>query len=227
MTKIGEILFPGDTIQELNYHNGALILGPGLRRHPDQDKAVIVTRSGFFCHRSPNVYWIESQQKRYVPKKGDVVVGIVTAKRGDLLKVDIGSSELASLLLSAFEGATKKRKPNVNIGDVIYARLLSATREMEPELVCVDSYFKAGRLGILSNEGFVFTINQNFAHRLLNYDNALLRSLGKKMMYEIAIGANGKVWLKGRNPKELDVVYRAINAAERQSDNDIQMICRR
>lgn len=56
--------------------------------------------------------------------------------------VDIGCSELASLSMMAFEGATKKQKPDLQVGDAVYARLLSAHREMEPELVCVDSFYK-------------------------------------------------------------------------------------
>lgn len=59
--------------------------------------------------------------------------------------MDIGSSELASLSMMAFEGATKKQKPDLQVGDAVYARLLSAHREMEPELVCVDSFYKVIR----------------------------------------------------------------------------------
>lgn len=56
--------------------------------------------------------------------------------------MDIGSSELASLSMMAFEGATKKQKPDLDTGDAVYARLLSAHKEMEPELICVDSFYK-------------------------------------------------------------------------------------
>lgn len=44
--------------------------------------------------------------------------------------------------MMAFEGATKRQKPDLQAGDAVYARLLSAHREMEPELVCVDSFYK-------------------------------------------------------------------------------------
>lgn len=65
--------------------------------------------------------------------------------------MDIGGSEWASLPLMAFEGATKKQKPDLQVGDAVYARLLSAHREMEPELVCVDSLFKVKIYFLLSN----------------------------------------------------------------------------
>lgn len=52
---------------------------------------------------------------QYVPTKGDAVIGIVTAKSGDIFKVDVGGSEQASLSYLAFEGATKRNRPNVQV----------------------------------------------------------------------------------------------------------------
>jgi exosome complex component RRP40 len=43
------------------------------------------------------------------------VIGIVTAKSGDIFKVDVGGSEQASLSYLAFEGATKRNRPNVQV----------------------------------------------------------------------------------------------------------------
>lgn len=56
---------------------------------------------------------------QYVPVRGDHVIGIVTGKAGDLFKVDVGGSELASLSYLAFEGATKRNRPNVQVGAVL------------------------------------------------------------------------------------------------------------
>ena len=68
-------------------------------------------------------------------------------------------SEPASLSYLAFEGATKKNKPAVNPGDVVYAKLLVASRDMEAELVCVDSYGKKAGMGVLTGPGgFLFTV---------------------------------------------------------------------
>lgn len=47
--------------------------------------------------------------------KGDTVIGIVTLKSGDVFKVDFGGSEQASLSYLAFEGATKRNRPNVQV----------------------------------------------------------------------------------------------------------------
>jgi exosome complex RNA-binding protein Rrp4 len=58
-----------------------------------------------------------------VASRGENVLGVVVAKAGDLFRVDIGTSQPASLSYMAFEGATKRNRPNVNIGDVIYAKV--------------------------------------------------------------------------------------------------------
>ncbi|XP_077003774.1 exosome complex component RRP40 isoform X2 [Tamandua tetradactyla] len=96
-----------------------VVCGPGLRRCGDR---LMVTKCGRLRHKESSggsggggggVYWVDSQQKRYVPVKGDHVIGIVTAKSGDIFKVDVGGSEPASLSYLAFEGATKRNRPNV------------------------------------------------------------------------------------------------------------------
>uniref|UniRef100_A0A8C6BMH0 Exosome component 3 n=1 Tax=Monodon monoceros TaxID=40151 RepID=A0A8C6BMH0_MONMO len=95
---------------------GRVVCGPGLRRCGDR---LLVTKCGRLRHKEPGsgngggVYWVDSQQKRYVPVKGDHVIGIVTAKSGDIFKVDVGGSEPASLSYLSFEGATKRNRPNV------------------------------------------------------------------------------------------------------------------
>lgn len=44
------------------------------------------------------------------------MIGIITTKSGDVFKVDVGGSEQASLSYMAFEGATKRNRPNVQVG---------------------------------------------------------------------------------------------------------------
>lgn len=50
-----------------------------------------------------------------MPVKGDQVIGIVTARAGDVFRLDVGGSEQASLSYLAFEGATKRNRPNVQV----------------------------------------------------------------------------------------------------------------
>ncbi|RZC40751.1 hypothetical protein BDFB_006213, partial [Asbolus verrucosus] len=219
-------VYPGDVIKEIKSVKGVTILGPGLKRNEAEPNTLRITRAGKLRFKPPNTYWVDHAQKRYIPKRGDLVVGIVTKKSGDTLKIDIGGSEAASLSMLAFEGATKKQKPDVQVGDVVYGKLLNAHREMEPELVCVDSYFKAGKLGPLSNDGFLVSVSMGLVSRLLDPDNPLLTTLGKKFPYEIALGMNGKVWINGRATKDILTIIRCLEAAELQDDRVIAELCR-
>lgn len=44
------------------------------------------------------------------------MIGIVTLRAGDIFRVDIGSNLPASLSYLSFEGATKRNRPNVQVG---------------------------------------------------------------------------------------------------------------
>lgn len=54
---------------------------------------------------------------------GDRVIGIVMRKMGDDFSVDIGCPNLAILNYLSFEGASKKNRPDIQAGDVIYATI--------------------------------------------------------------------------------------------------------
>lgn len=223
---IGDFVMPGDIINDVKSIRGVTVIGPGLRQNEEEPNTLCVSQAGKLCFKEPNTYWIEGKRHRYCPKKGDLVVGVVVKKVGDTLKIDIGSAEFASLTMLAFEGATKKQKPDVQVGDVVYAKLLNAHREMEPELVCVDSYFKAGRLGILSNDGFLINISLSLTHRLLNIENPLLSTFGKKIPYEIVLGVNGKMWLNAKKYKNIITLIDCFETAETQTDQAIYDVCK-
>jgi len=87
------------------------------------------------------------------------VIGVVTQKVGEGYRIDIGSAHPASLDGLAFEGATKRNKPNLKVpstnyftteqsifrffffkvGSLVYARVSLAHKDMEPELECFDA----------------------------------------------------------------------------------------
>ena len=52
---------------------------------------------------------------QYVPMKGDRVLGVVTKTTGKSYRVDIGSAMSAFLPELAFEGATKRNRPNLQV----------------------------------------------------------------------------------------------------------------
>lgn len=59
---------------------------------------------------------------------------MVRAKAGDYFRVDIGAPDLALLSFISFEGATKRNRPNLKVGDLVYGQILLASAQMEPEV---------------------------------------------------------------------------------------------
>jgi exosome complex component RRP40 len=52
-----------------------------------------------------------------VPAAQEFVVGVVTARLGEAYRVDIGSAHPATLDFLAFEGASKRNRPNLKVRD--------------------------------------------------------------------------------------------------------------
>uniref|UniRef100_R4G7W7 Exosome complex component RRP40 n=1 Tax=Rhodnius prolixus TaxID=13249 RepID=R4G7W7_RHOPR len=222
LATVGDIVFPGQVLKEEAIKNAntknKVILGPGLKKRGED---IIVSKCGILQKKSNNLFWVNCFQKRYMPVRDETVVGVVAKKTGDYFKVDIGSCDQAMLYFLSFEGATKYR-PDVNVGDVIFGRLLVTSSDMEPEIVCINSNGKKGNLGVQAPGGFLFSVSLNLARKILNPDCLLLSSLGKVFRYESAIGMNGIVWIKSEDITTTIAIANAILKAETMSIPEIK-----
>ena len=91
-TFCSRVVIPGDLIDEIPEEKN-VILGPGLTR--EGGVRVVAVKCGLLRAKnlqgnSP-VFWVDTHQRRYVACKGENVLGIVTAKAGDIFRVDIGN----------------------------------------------------------------------------------------------------------------------------------------
>ena len=85
------VVLAGDDVTNLvDSYSKVIKPGPGLLLKEDK---FIATKSGLLKYYEPHSFWVEFQQKRYVPAKGDRVIGVVTAKQGDFYRVDICGSD--------------------------------------------------------------------------------------------------------------------------------------
>ncbi|GAA5879354.1 hypothetical protein JCM8547_008120 [Rhodosporidiobolus lusitaniae] len=221
-----QVLLPGDPLpsSSSSHSSTTLQLGPGLVSHQPrtQDKgkgkgrerdSVAATRAGLLGHVPPQggagaagpggkeagreKWWIEGTVKRYTPNPPEPVLGIIIARHAEGYRVDIGSSQAASLDALAFEGATKRNKPNLKIGTLVYAHLLSTPPFSEPEISCVDpTTQKASGFGELKGGMLVRGVELGRCRLLLSPKNPLLSRLGARFPFEVAVGMNGRVWVK-------------------------------
>jgi len=187
-----------------------LMIGPGLKREPNN--RFVAVKCGQLVNREDNRFWVDNHSKRYVSTKGDRVIGFVVSKQAYQCKVDIGTNEAAVLSLLAFPQATKRNKPAIEVGDAVYAQIVTDCPDIEAELVCVGSNNKSGGLGVLSSAGYVLTVPTNIVRRLLAPDSRLIQTLGQKYKFEITCGLNGRVWIHAKN---LDTTLTITNFIER------------
>jgi exosome complex component RRP40 len=181
-----KVVLPGD---ELEPPKGPA--GTGIRRR--EDNRFVATQYGTL-HISPTIFVAHATMRRYTPNEGDNIIGIITERHAENYRVDINSYQDACLPSLSFENATKRHKPNLAIGSLVYARVLCAHKDMETELSCVSEQGKSEGLGELTG-GMMISCSLSLAHRLL-HENDLLLNIGERVPFEIAIGLNGRLWIK-------------------------------
>lgn len=224
--KSGRIVLPGDVILPLSTIESPgeenIKFGPGIRQN---GKDIVAFKAGVLRVReTPLSVWIDTNQKRYVAVKNDTVIGIVTGRGAESYKVDIGTSQQASLNNLHFEGATKRHKPNLKINDIVFAKLTVANKDMEPEVTCLDESIKQGPLGQLQG-GYLFNVSLGLCRQLLKMPECkVLSLLGKHFKFEITVGMNGRVWINSKGIIDTIAIANAIVSSEFMEDDQISVM---
>ena len=232
------LVLPGDHIPIPS--TSAVKLGPGLAlssRKSEEDAELITVTPGILgkiqsqskAGKSKNVqgsetntqtsFWVESNGRRYYPSVHDHVLCQITNRGVDAYQVTLFNAfATANLPALSFEGATKRNKPNLRVGTLIYAQIVSAHKYAEIELTCVDAATgKSNGFGELKTEreetttnavkktsestiapasANIFPVSCGFARSLLNDKHPLLARLATHFPFEVAIGVNGYVWVR-------------------------------
>ncbi|MCJ1454459.1 exosome non-catalytic core subunit rrp40 [Mycoblastus sanguinarius] len=219
------LVLPGETISSEvlpipSNPSIPLKLGPGLRHLPPSTITSVVA-GPLRIDQKKNAIWVENNSGRYIPQPNDLILATVHHSSTDLYHCSITPhTAFAQLPQLAFEGATKKTRPQLNSGSLIYARILSASKHMDPEIVCYNpSTGKSEGMGELKG-GMVFDISMGMARRLLLSKQkeegrvAVLEEIAEKFAFEIAVGRNGKVWANSGTVKETLLVGKALQETD-------------
>ncbi|TIA92884.1 hypothetical protein E3P99_00406 [Wallemia hederae] len=159
------------------------------------------------------------EQRRYLASSGDSVIGQIIFRGAEGYRVDIGTASTANLDALAFEGATKRNKPNLKVGSLIYARVSLAHKDMETELECLNpATGKAEGYGELKGGLLADNININHCKSLLEKKSSFMNTLmqGFSFPFELATGLNGKIWISASSPAQTIAVYRTILRADKE-----------
>ncbi|WVQ73177.1 hypothetical protein IAR50_002741 [Cryptococcus sp. DSM 104548] len=213
------LVLPGDQVPVPSTSRN-IIIGPGIAAvdnasHPPSSAPTLVaTRLGMLHtgkgKEKSQKLWIEGSSKRYIPAQKDMVLGVIIARHSEGYRVDLGSAQMAQLDALSFEGATKRSKPNLKVGTLVFARVVSASRDMEPELECFDANTgKSDGFGELKG-GVMINCSLQLCRQLLDRNYPLLPAIASAFPFEISIGLNGRVWLKAETVSETLAMKRVI-----------------
>lgn len=219
----GKFVCPGDSLVKLP-ESGKVRVGSGISV---VDGHLVTSKCGIARQTKGGKYWVESRQKRYIPAEGDSVIGLIIDRYGEHWTVDIGGPFLATLPALAFENVTRRNRPNLVAGDLVYGRVTTAPRDADPEIACTDAMSLSGGYGQLSG-GVLEKCSTALARKLLGIPTApVLAALGAHVQYEIAIGMNGRLWIRAPNVTTTVLVINAVLKSEFLSEEQCQILVRK
>ncbi|KAJ1550752.1 exosome non-catalytic core subunit rrp40 [Cladochytrium tenue] len=217
-----EVVLPGEQVLQVADPDTRIKIGPGLRINTapaasGDDAAsaeVVACKAGVLRRVTDTELYVDNVQRRYVPQLHEPVIGVVTGKTVEGYRVDIGCAHPAMLGALAFEGASKRNRPNLEVGSVVFARVSLADKDMEPELECFNhASGKAEGYGELKG-GYTFQCSLSLSRSLLKRENPFLQQLGAQFPFEVAAGANGRVWVNSSHPRNVVTIVRTLKASE-------------
>jgi exosome complex component RRP40 len=197
-------LLPGDQVDASQLpQSQKRRLGTSLKQDSTSTTSTVFAASAGRLHtdHKKRTAQITTSHSRYVPHAGDLVIAQVHHSSMDFFHLSLAPHTPQAILPQlAFEGATKKTRPQLKANDLVYAKVTAAQKNMEVEVSCVNpstGKSEPDGLGPL-NGGMVFDVSTGLAARILRKEGVVvLEELGEKLQggFEVAVGKNGKVWV--------------------------------
>ena len=182
------LVIPGQILADDDYY-------PGRGTFKENGK-VCSSLIGLVSLRNKKIRVIPLKSK-YVPKKGDVVIGKINDVRFSMWDVNINSPY--SGILPAFEvfGRDKKELNKVyDVGDVLFLRVIDVDEVKKAKLG-----LKGRGLGKFKG-GIIVDISPTKVPRLIGKKGSMINMIKNKTNCKIVVGQNGLVWVKGNEDME-------------------------
>lgn len=197
-----EIVIPGDILADEEYHSGR-----GTFKENDKVCSSLV---GLVAIRDKKISVIPLQSK-YIPKRGDVVIGEVTDIRFSMWNLDINSPYSGFLPASDVFGKEKRElNRTFDVGDVLFLRVVDVD-----EVKKVKLGLKGRGLGKFRG-GIMINITPTKVPRLIGKKGSMINMIKDQTHCEVIVGQNGVVWVKGE-PSMERVAEKVINMIEDQA----------
>ena len=197
-----QMVIPGDVLADNEYHSGR-----GTFR---EDNKICSSLVGLVAIRDKKISVIPLQSK-YIPKRGDVVIGEITDIRFSMWNLDINSPYSGILPASDVFGKEKRDlNKTFNVGDVLFLRVVDVD-----EVKKVKLGLKGRGLGKFRN-GILIYITPTKVPRLIGKKGSMINMIKDETKCEVVVGQNGVVWVKGE-PSMERVAEKVINMIEEQA----------
>ena len=183
-----DLVIPGQILSDDEYYSG--------RGTFKENGKVCSSLIGLVSLRNKKIRVIPLKSK-YVPKKGDVVIGKINDVRFSMWDVDINSPY--SGILPAFEvfGREKKELNKVyDVGDVLFLRVVDVDEIKKAKLG-----LKGRGMGKFKG-GIIVDIAPTKVPRLIGKKGSMINMIKDKTKCKIVVGQNGLVWVKGDEDME-------------------------
>ncbi|MCC6015749.1 MAG: exosome complex protein Rrp4 [Desulfurococcaceae archaeon] len=153
---------------------------------------------------------------KYIPKEGDIVVGIVRDVSVTSWIIDINSPYYAILNASDYLGrpfnpATENIRKYLDVGDVILAKVVQFDRTRNPVLTTQDK-----DLGKVV-DGSLIELDPSKVPRVIGRKRSMITMLEELTQCKIIVGINGRIILRCPNPEYEYIAVLAIKKIERES----------
>lgn len=183
-----DLVIPGQILADDEYYSG--------RGTFKENGKICSSLLGRVSLRNKKIRVIPLKSK-YVPKKGDVVIGKIKDVRFSMWEVDINSPY--SGILPAFEvfGREKKELNKVyDVGDVLFLRVVDVDEIKKAKLG-----LKGRGMGKFKG-GIIVDIAPTKVPRLIGKKGSMINMIKDKTKCKIVVGQNGLVWVKGNDDME-------------------------
>jgi len=196
------LVVPGDVLADEEYYAGRGTFKEGNN--------ICSSLVGLVAIRDKKISVIPLQSK-YIPKRGDVVIGEITDVRFSMWNLDVNSPYSGILPASDVFGKEKRDLNKAfDIGDVLFLRVVDVD-----EVKKVKLGLKGRGLGKFRG-GILIYITPTKVPRLIGKKGSMINMIKDETKCDIIVGQNGVVWVKGE-PKMERVAEKVINMIEEQA----------
>jgi exosome complex component RRP40 len=217
ITRDSEITFTKSLLRELPATPNQ---NPTAKTYQSHSSGLIVTKKESETQHSLKISHLS---EKYLPSQEDKVIGIVSRRTVDGFELDIRAEKKALLNSLAFEGATKKSKPNLNSGDLVFCRVAQVPSHLNIKVTCTSQTNKkewsSGEALFGELKGGVEVVVPQFFSRFLAKNEIFFDQIRKRIGFEIVVGVNGVIWVKTKSLKNMLIIQDFLKAAPYLSMN--------